>query len=68
MAQVTHKDVNAVYHKSIDEDGKTLHIAIEGKKDKNKPIKFEHTYNVKGMSKMQRDSIVKHVLDSLGVN
>ncbi|WCT10538.1 hypothetical protein [Mucilaginibacter jinjuensis] len=66
-AQTTHKDVVAVYHKSIDDDGKTLHIAIEGIKNKSQPIKFERTYDIKGMSKMQRDSIIKHVTDSLGV-
>jgi hypothetical protein len=67
-AQTTHKDVTTVYHKSIDDDGKKLYIAIEGTKNKSQPIKFERTYNVKGMSKMQRDSIIKHVTDSLGVN
>jgi hypothetical protein len=66
-AQSTHKDVTAVYHRSIDNDGKTLHIAIEGVKNKNQPVKFERTYNIKGMTKMQRDSIVKHVTDSLSV-
>jgi len=66
-AQTTHKDVTAVYHRSIDDDGKTLHIAIEGVKNKNQPVKFERTYNIKGMTKMQRDSIVKHVTDSLSV-
>ena len=67
-AQTTRKDITAVYHKSIDDDGKKLHIAIEGTKNNSHPIKFEHTYNVKGMSKMQRDSIIKNVTDSLGVN
>jgi hypothetical protein len=53
--------------KSIDDNGKTLHIKILGTKG-GKALKFDRTYYVKGMSKLQRDSITKHVIDSLGVN
>lgn len=67
-AQTRHKDETAVFHKSIDDDGKTMHIAINGIKTNKTPVKFDKVYNVKGMSKMQKDSIKKHVVDSLGIN
>lgn len=67
-AQTTTRKVEKVdIDKSIDDNGKTLHIKISGTKG-GKPLKFDHTYHVEGMSKLQRDSITKHVIDSLGVN
>ncbi|OKS85960.1 hypothetical protein [Mucilaginibacter polytrichastri] len=53
--------------KSIDDNGKELHIKISGTKG-NKPIIFDRLYNIKGMSKPQVEAVKKHVLDSLGVN
>jgi hypothetical protein len=67
-AQTTARKVEKVnIDKSIDNDGKNLHIKISGTKG-DKPIKFDRTYNIKGMSRPQVEAVKKHVLDSLGVN
>ena len=53
--------------KSVKDDGKTLHITINGSKGR-KEIKYDRTFTVAGMSAAQRDALVKRISDSLGVS
>lgn len=52
---------------SVSDDGKTLHIMIKSNKD-GKAVKYDRSFDVKGMSKLQKDALVKRVNDSLGIN
>jgi len=55
-------------HISIEDDhnGK-LNLKVEANK-KGKDIDYSNSFDVEGLDKAQKDAIVKHVLDSLGVN
>ncbi|WDF53440.1 hypothetical protein [Mucilaginibacter sp. KACC 22063] len=53
--------------KSISDNGKTMHVKISATKN-GKLVRFSHTYNVKGLTSAQKDSIKRHVTDSLGIN
>lgn len=52
---------------SVTDDGKTLHILIQGNQA-GKQFHFDRTFAVIGMSATQKDALVKRVNDSLGVN
>lgn len=52
---------------TVKDDGKTLHININSIKN-GKAIHYDHTFTVQGMSKAQREALVKKVTDSLGVS
>ena len=54
-------------HISIDESNGKLNLKVEANK-KGKDIDYSNSFDVEGLDKAQKDAIVKHVLDSLGVN
>lgn len=54
---------------TVNDDNGKLRIKVDA--DKNwKKIRYDTSFNIRGLSKVQRDSIVHHVFDSLhlGVN
>ncbi len=53
--------------KTVKDDGKTLHIMVSSTKG-GKEVNYDKTFPVKGMSKQQKDTMVKKITDSLGVS
>lgn len=51
---------------SVKDDGKTLHLIINSNQA-GKEVNYDHTYAVEGMSKQQKEALVKQVTDSLHV-
>lgn len=54
-------------HISVDESNGKLNLKVEANK-KGKDIDYSNSFDVEGLDKAQKDAMVKHVLDSLGVN
>ncbi|ADB40604.1 hypothetical protein [Spirosoma linguale] len=52
---------------SINDDGKTLSIRINGTVD-DKPIDYDRTFDVSGLNKDERNALREHILDSLHVS
>lgn len=52
--------------KSVNDDGKLMTVSIDAVVD-NKTIEYRNSFQVEGLSKWQRDSIVRRVSDSLGI-
>lgn len=52
---------------SVSDNGKTLHILIKSSRN-GKTVKYDHSFDVKGLNKQQKDALVKHINDSLGIN
>ncbi len=53
-------------HKRIDDTGENLTITIDGRK-KGKTITYNKSFDVKGMTKAQKDAILEDVLKYLGL-
>jgi len=51
---------------SINDDGNTLSVKIKGTVD-GKPVDYNRTFDVTGMSKAQKDALKERVYDSLGL-
>ncbi len=51
----------------IHDDGKTMQVRISGNKGKG-TFSYSKNFNVKGMSKADKDALIKHITDSLGVS
>jgi len=51
---------------SINDDGNTLSVKIKGTVD-GKPVDYNRTFDVTGMSKAQKDVLKERVYDSLGL-
>lgn len=51
---------------SVKDDGKTLHLTISSNKQ-GKKLYYDHTFQVAGLSKKQKDALVKTVTDSMGI-
>ncbi|MBD2757019.1 hypothetical protein [Spirosoma validum] len=68
IAQQTEKPAYKQLSKSIDNDGKTLAIEINGEQVNGQKLRYKHTFNVADLSAEQRQSLTNRVLDSLGVN
>lgn len=60
------KTEHADTRQSVTDDGKTLHLIISSNQ-KGKKIDYDHTFLVAGLSKKQKDALVKKVTDSLGI-
>lgn len=60
--ETSHSDIK----KSIKDDGKTLSININGFKNEQQ-FHYNQKFKVEGMSKSQKDALVKRITDSLGV-
>ena len=50
----------------INNKGQTLRLEVDANKN-DKDIRYRKTFNTEGLTKQGKDSIVNHVLDSLGV-
>lgn len=50
----------------IDDDGKTMHIKINGSQ-RNRTFNYDRTFEVKGMTAKEKNALAKHITDSLGV-
>lgn len=55
------------FHSDIDDDGSTLRLSFHGEQ-RGTPIDYQRTFDVKGMSRAEKDQLVKHITDSLGVS
>jgi hypothetical protein len=53
-------------HIRINDKGQTLRLEIDANKN-GKDIRYRKTFNAEGFAKVEKDSIVNHVLDSLGM-
>ena len=62
VAQKKHVSIN----QTINDDGKTLSIKIKGTSD-GKPVDYDRTFNVSGMTQDQKDELKQRVYDSLGI-
>ncbi len=51
----------------IHDDGKTMQVRISGNKGKG-TFSYSKNFNVKGMSKADKDALIKHITDSLGLS
>lgn len=61
-AQTKKSDVK----QSVSDDGKTMHITVKSNQN-GKAINYERTFMVKDMNRQQKDALLKHVNDSLGI-
>ncbi len=61
-AQTKKSDVK----QSVSDDGKTMHITVKSNQN-GKAINYDRTFMVKGMNQQQKDALLKHVNDSLGI-
>lgn len=68
VAQQTEKPAYAHLSKSIDDDGKTLTIDINGEQVNGQKLRYKRAFNVANFSADQRDALKNRILDSLGVN
>jgi hypothetical protein len=62
QAKAQHNKLN----KMVDDDGKVLILKVDAVQD-GREIKYKNRFNVEGLQPRQRDSIVNHVMDSLGI-
>ena len=58
---------NVSINHSISDDGKKLDIKVKGSVD-GKPVDYNHSFDVTGMDKEQRDAIKRRIYDSLGLS
>lgn len=65
-ATVSSRSVTSSVHSSIHEHNDTMVVQITGTRN-NKPLNYNRNFKVKGLSKQQKDAIVRHVTDSLGI-
>jgi hypothetical protein len=63
-----HNDHKADSHisSSIHDDGKTMQVKINGQRY-NKSFKYDKSFNIQGMSSNEKNAVLKHITDSLGV-
>lgn len=52
--------------KSIDNNGKIMLVKINASTN-GKHVHYKKSFEVNGLNKIQKDSIVNHILDSLGL-
>lgn len=64
-AQTKTEHINT--RQSVKDDGKTLHLTINSSNKAGKKLYYDHTFQVAGLSKKQKDALVKNVTDSLGI-
>ena len=53
--------------KDVNDDCKKMHVKLSYSINGRSLKKFDQTYNVVGMSKAEKESIVNRVMDSLGI-
>jgi hypothetical protein len=58
--------VTSSVHTTVREHGDTMTLKIIGTRN-NAPLNYDRTFKVKGMSKQEKDAIVRRITDSLGV-
>ncbi len=61
------KSVHSNLNTSINDDGKTYSIRIDGDRD-GKAVRFSRTFDVAGMSREQKEAMKNRILDSLGLS
>lgn len=54
-------------HSSIHDNGNVMHVKITGTRN-NQPVNYEHTFTVKGLSAKQKNTIIRHITDSLRIS
>ena len=52
--------------KHIDDDGKTMKVILKVTNDSTS-VKFKKSFEVQGMNQRQKDELINHVVDSLGL-
>jgi hypothetical protein len=57
---------NSHISSSVHDDGKTMQVKINGQRY-NKTFKYNKSFNIKGMSFKEKNAVLKHLTDSLGV-
>jgi hypothetical protein len=65
-APVGARSVTSSVHSSVHEHNDTLVVTITGTRN-NAPLNYNRNFNVKSLSKQQKDAMVRHVTDSLGI-
>ncbi len=60
------KATNSSLNTSINDDGKTLSIQIEGQRD-GQPIKYNRTFDVAKLNTKEKDALKTRIMDSLGI-
>lgn len=58
--------VSSTVHTSVHEHNDIMSVNITGAKD-GAPLNYNRSFKVKGLSKQQKDKLVRHVTDSLGI-
>lgn len=57
---------NGEFKKSITDNGETMTIKVLVNSE-NQKIDYEHTFDVRNMSSLQKKKLQNHIFDSLGV-
>jgi phenylpyruvate tautomerase PptA (4-oxalocrotonate tautomerase family) len=65
-APVGARSVTSSVHSSVHEHNDTMVVTITGTRN-NAPLNYNRNFNVKGLSKQQKNAMVRHVTDSLGI-
>ena len=52
---------------SIEDDGKTLRMYVNGQRLNGEKVRFKRDFDISGLSVWQTDSLKGHILDSLGI-
>ncbi|GAA4461752.1 hypothetical protein GCM10023189_37590 [Nibrella saemangeumensis] len=54
-------------HQEINDDGKSLRIRVDAEQKGRAEVHYQRTFDVKGMSKEEKEALVSRVIDSLGI-
>jgi|GEM_PF-886813 len=65
MGQNTGADTSI--HKNVNDDGKTMHIKLSYSIDGKLIQKYKQSFPIAGMSKADKEALVNHIMDSLGI-
>lgn len=58
---------NVSLSKSVNDNGKSLHIQIDGTVD-GKPVNYNKSFNVEGLSKAEKEELQGKVMNELGIS
>lgn len=65
-APVNTRSVTSSVHSSVQEHNDTMEVLITGTRN-NVPLHYNRNFKIKGLSKQQKDAMVRYITDSLGI-
>lgn len=62
------KTSRSASHINMDDDGNSMRLEISGINSNGKSVSYSRTPIAKDMSRAQKDALIKHITDSLGIS